>query len=205
MVMTIRVPHKAIIAAAALAVMGISAPAWAGWRDQISTADAERLAQLSQIRAAAISQAESRAGTGDFHAIQETLGPAGHVVSENALLGHWRCRQAKLGGVSGYTVFSWFNCSISKVNGGIWFQKDGTQRMAGYLYPENGVWVYLGAQSARGEPIHRYSGSAPSVGADDSADDQVGVLVGIANNKLRIDLPSPATHESDFDTIELVR
>jgi hypothetical protein len=31
------------------------------------------------------------------------------------------------------------------------------------------------------------------------------VLVGIGNNHLRIDLPSPGTQESDFDTIELIR
>ena len=111
----------------------------------------------------------------------------------------------KLGGMTDYAVFSWFPCRISRVNGGIWFEKEGTQRMAGYLYPENGVFVYLGAQSARGEPWHRYSGNAASVGAPVNPDDQVGVLVGIGANRLRIDLPAPATQESDFDAIELER
>jgi hypothetical protein len=57
----------------------------------------------------------------------------------------------------------WFTCRISKVNGGIWFEKQGTQRMAGYLYPEDGMWVSLGAQSAKGEPLHRYFGNGASV------------------------------------------
>ena len=78
--------------------------------------------------------------------------------------------------------------------------------MAGYLYPEQGgLWVYLGAQSAKGEPLHRYSGRLASVGAEVTPDDQVGALVGIGNNRLRIDLPTPATQESDFDAIELMR
>ena len=70
-------------------------------------------------------------------------------------------------------------------NGGLWFEKSGTQRMAGFLYPQEGMWVYLGAQSAKGEPLHRYSGRAASVGGDINPDDQVGVLVGIGNNHLR--------------------
>ena len=57
--------------------------------------------------------------------------------------------------------------------------------MAGYLYPEQGgLWVYVGAQSAKGEPLHRYSGRGDSVGAKSTADDQVGALVGIGSNRL---------------------
>ena len=46
---------------------------------------------------------------------------------------------------------------------------------------------------------------AASAGSEINPDDQVGVLVGIGNDHLRLDLPSPGTQESDFDTIELVR
>ena len=202
--MTKLVPHKVILAAAAL--IALTGSASAGWRDQITDYDAGRLTSLEQARSDAVHQAETRGGTGDFRAIQETFGSEAHGVPQQALLGTWRCRQMKLGGMTGYAVFSWFPCSITRVNGGLWFQKQGTQRMAGYLYPEDGgLWVYLGAQSARGEPWHRYSGRYASVGADVTPDDQVGALVGIGRNALRIDLPQPATQESDFDSIELVR
>jgi hypothetical protein len=204
MVMTNMVVHKAGFAV--LALIALTGTASAGWRDQITNYDADRLTRLEDVRAAAVQEAQSRGGTGDFRAIQETFGAEAHGVPEQALVGSWRCRQMKLGGMTGYAVFSWFPCTISHVNGGLWFEKQGTQRMAGYLYPEDGgLWVYLGAQSARGEPWHRYSGRFASVGADVTPDDQVGALIGIGRNALRIDLPQPATQESDFDSIELVR
>ena len=202
--MTNKVVHKAGFAV--LALIALTGTASAGWRDQITNYDADRLTRLEDVRAAAVQEAQSRGGSGDFRAIQETFGGEAHGVPEQALVGSWRCRQMKLGGMTGYAVFNWFPCTISHVNGGLWFEKQGTQRMAGYLYPENGgLWVYLGAQSARGEPWHRYSGRFASVGAEVTPDDQVGALVGIGRNALRIDLPQPATQESDFDSIELVR
>jgi hypothetical protein len=204
MVMTIQVPHKFILAAVAL--LALTGSASADWRNQITDYDAGRLTSLEQARADAVGQAETRGGTGDFRAIKETFQADAHGVPEQALYGTWHCRQMKLGGMTGYAVFSWFPCRISKVNGGVWFEKQGTQRMAGYLYPEKGgLWVYLGAQSARGEPWHRYSGRYASIGPSTTPDDQVGALVGIGNNALRLDLPTPATQESDFDAIELVR
>ena len=201
--MTKRVPHKSVLVASAL--LALTATAHADWRDQISSADVERLAHLNDARGDALAQARARGGKGDYRAIEKILGPEAHAVPEQALYGNWRCRQIKLGGMSGYYVFDWFNCRISKAGGGIWFEKNGTQRMAGYLHPQEGMWVYLGAQSAKGEPLHRYSGRAASAGGEVNPDDQVGVLVGIGDNHLRLDLPLPSTQESDFDTIELVR
>ena len=201
--MTKQVPHKFLFAAALLTLA--SAPAWAGWQDQISATMTRQPPRRSRrfARQRAVAEAEHGNGTGDFRAIKETFEPAARTVPESALYGTWRCRQMKLGGMTDYAVFSWFPCRISRMNGGIWFEKQGTQRMAGYLYPEGGMWVYLGAQSAKGEPLHRYSGNGASAGATVNPDDQVGLLVGIGNNRLRIDLPSPAV-ESDFDAIELV-
>ncbi len=201
--MTKRAPRKSILAASAL--LALTATAYADWRDQVSPSDVERLAHLNDAREDALAQARQRGGKGDFRAIEKILSPEAHAVPEQALYGNWRCRQVKLSGMSGYYVFDWFNCRISKAGGGIWFEKNGTQRMAGYLYPQDGMWVYLGAQSAKGEPLHRYSGRAASAGGDINPDDQIGVLVGFGDNHLRLDLPLPGTQESDFDTIELVR
>ena len=203
--MTIQVPVKLTLAATAL--IALTASASADWRNQISDYDAGRLTSLEQSRGDAVHQAQTRGGTGDFRAIRETFGADAHGVPEQSLFGAWRCRQMKLGGMTGYAVFSWFPCRISRVKGGgIWFQKEGTQRMAGYLYPEQGgLWIYLGAQSAKGEPLHRYSGRYASIGAVTTPDDQIGALVGIGRNALRLDLPTPSTQESDFDAIELVR
>lgn len=206
--MTTRVPLKGIVAglmSAGVALLALSVPARADWRDEISAYDVDRLAHLNDARDDALAQARHRGGHGDVRALGAVFDPAPHAVPERVLTGTWRCRQIKLGGMTGYYVFDWFKCRISRVNGALWFEKDGTQRMAGYLHPQEGMWVYLGAQSAKGELIHRYSGRAASAGEDINPDDQVGVLVGIGNNHLRLDLPSPATQESDFDAIELVR
>jgi hypothetical protein len=204
MVMTKTVPHS--LALALVALIALTGPGSADWRDQITNYDAGRLTSLEAARGDAVREAETRGGTGDYRAIRETFQAEARGVPEQALYGSWRCRQMKLGGMTGYAVFGWFPCTISKRNGEVWFQKEGTQRMAGYLYPEQGgLWVYLGAQSAKGEPMHRYSGRSPALGAEVTPDDQVGALVGIGNNRLRIDLPTPATQESDFDAIELVR
>jgi hypothetical protein len=201
--MTKRVPHKIVFAG--LALLALWSPARADWRDQVSPQDVDRLAHLNDIREDALDQARHRGGHGDVRAIGAVFDPAPHAIPEQTLAGTWRCRQIKLGGMTGYYVFDWFKCRIAHVNGGLWFEKEGTQRMAGYLHAQEGMWVYLGAQSARGEPMHRYSGRAASAGEDFNPDDQVGVLVGIGNNHLRLDLPSPGTQESDFDAIELVR
>jgi hypothetical protein len=202
--MTKTVLHRTVLTS--IALLALTAPSLAGWRDQITDYDAGRLARLEAARSDAVEQARTRGGSGDVRAIRETFDAQPRAVPERALYGNWRCRQLKLGGMTGYAVFNWFPCRISSVNGGIWFEKQGTQRMAGYVYPDqDGRWVYLGAQSAKGEPLHRYSGHAAYVGEVVAVDDQVGALVGIGNNRLRIDLPSPATRESDFDAIELVR
>ena len=201
--MTIRVPHKLIFASFTL--LALTGVAHADWRDQVSRLEVDRLAHLNDAREDALDQARHRGGQGDVRALRAVFDPVPRSVPENVLAGTWRCRQIKLGGMTGYYVFDWFKCRIARVNGGLWFEKSGTQRMAGFLHPQEGMWVYLGAQSAKGEPIHRYSGHAASAGEDFNPDDQVGVLVGIGNNHLRLDLPSPGTQESDFDAIELVR
>src|SRR3954465_10468394 len=163
--------------------------AFAAWQDQASRGDLDRLGQLPQIRASALAASQRGRGEGDGRAISGVMGPEGRGVPASALIGTWRCRQLKLGGMSAYMVYSaWFTCSIRPRNGGLMLQKmNGTQRFQGALYPENGAWVYLGASSARGEPLHTYSGASASLGAHVTPDDQVGVLSGIGNNHLRLE------------------
>ena len=118
--MTKRVPYKSVLVASALLTLtAFTDSAWADWRDQIAPSDVERLAHLNDARGDALAQARARGGKGDYRAIENILGPEAHAVPEQALTGNWRCRQIKLGGLSGYYVFDWFNCRISKAGGGI--------------------------------------------------------------------------------------
>jgi hypothetical protein len=195
--------RKILILLVAMAA-GIT-PALAGWREEASPADINRLVTLDSIRMHAVQAAVDYDGQGDFQAIKRVMEPAGRTVPARALLGDWRCRQIKLGGISPYIVYpSWFRCRVRIVNGGLFFEKlNGSQRTNGFLYPENGAWVYLGASSAGNEPWHRYSGRAASVGARVTPDDQIGLLAGIGNNHLRLEIP--AVQESLLDVIELAR
>ena len=183
-----------------------ASPAFAGWQDQASTADIDRLVQLPEIRKAAIADAQSgNSGQGDVHALARVMDADGHGIPANALMGNWRCRQMKLGRMTSYMVYdTWFSCNIHPYKGGLILQKmNGSQRFIGFLYPENGAWVYLGASSARGEPYHDYSGRSPAIGAQVTPDDQIGLLTGIGNNHLRLEMP--AIQESLLDVVEFSR
>ncbi|MBN9588378.1 MAG: DUF4893 domain-containing protein [Alphaproteobacteria bacterium] len=187
------------------ATLSIPDPAQAGWQQQASAADAQRLAQLPAIRAQAIHAAMTWKGQGDLNELRGALEPEGRTIPAGALVGNWRCREIKLGGISPYIVYrDWFRCTVRRANGGLLFRKvTGTQRTAGYLYPRDGAWVYLGASSAKNEPWHQYSGRSPSLGAEVTPDDQIGLLTGIGNNHLRLEIP--AVQESLLDVIELRR
>ena len=187
------------------ATLSFTNGAFAGWQEQASRADVARLAQLPQIRAAALEESRRGRGEGDAGVIGHVLNPEGRAIPERALAGTWRCRQLKLGGMESYMVYSaWFSCSIRPHNGGLVLQKmNGTQRFMGTLYPEAGAWVYLGASSAKGEPLHAYSGAFASVGASVTPDDQIGLLTGIGDNHLRLEIP--AVQESLLDVVEFKR
>ena len=196
---------KAPFALALAAALFFTNGAFAGWQEQASPADAARLAQLPQIRAAALEESRRGRGQGDASVIGFVMNPQGRSIPEQALVGNWRCRQIKLGGMDSYMVYSaWFTCRIAARNGGLMLQKlNGTQRFQGALYPENGSWVYLGASSARGEGLHTYSGNGASLGARVTPDDQIGVLTGIGPNHLRLEIP--AVQESLLDVVEFRR
>lgn len=188
-----------------LALSLAATPVFAGWQDQASPADAQRLGQLPQVRNQALQDAQHGQGRGDARVIRRVMDPEGHDIPAHALAGSWRCREIKLGGMTSYMVYdAWFRCNIRPVRGGLMLQKmNGSQRFMGFLYPENGAWVYLGASSARGEPYHSYSGRSASVGAQVTPDDQIGLLTGIGNNHLRLEMP--AVQESLLDVVEFTR
>jgi Domain of unknown function (DUF4893) len=191
--------------AISLAAISISSHAFAGWRDQASPADIDRLEQLPQIRDEALADAQHGYGRGDWRVIPRVMRPEGHAVSANALMGNWRCRQMKLGRMTSYQVYDrWFSCNIRPYNGGLLLEKmNGSQRFVGFLFPENGGWVYVGASSIRREPWHEYSGRSPALGAQVTPDDQIGLLTGIGDNHLRLEIP--AVQESLLDVVEFAR
>src|ERR1700761_1584930 len=108
-----------VLLAATLALT--ASPAFAGWQDQASQADIDRLVQLPQIRQAAIADAQSgNSGRGDYRALGPVMDAEGHGIPAQALLGNWRCRQMKLGRMTSYMVYdAWFTCNIHPYKGGL--------------------------------------------------------------------------------------
>jgi hypothetical protein len=188
-----------------LAAIFASSHAFAGWQDNAYPAEIDRLNQLPQIRDAAMADAKAGEGRGDGRVISRVMEPQARTIPARALTGNWRCRQLKLGRMSSYMVYDrWFDCSIRRHNGGLLLEKsNGSQRFAGFLYPEQGAWIYLGASNVRGEPRHNYSGASPALGAQVTPDDQIGLLTGIGDNHLRLEIP--AVQESLLDVVEFVR
>ncbi len=120
--------------------LAAATPVLANWQSQASDPDIDRLVQLPQTRARALADAQNGEGRGDWRAIPRVMQPEGRDIPANAMIGNWRCRQIKLGGISSYMVYDqWFSCRIRPHNGGLVFEKlNSSQRMAGFLISGKG-------------------------------------------------------------------
>lgn len=191
-----------LVAAAAIC----ATPAFAAWQDHAAPPDIERLSHLAEARAAAMREAEHGAPARDPSAVRAVLNRNTRPVPIAALAGQWRCRTIKLGGMAPSVVYSWFNCRIGTHDGHAYFEKlSGTQHFGGALYPhESGGYVFLGGMNWSKDGPANYSSSRPSLGAETTPSDAVGLLSSIGPNVARIEFPYPA-QESTFDVIELRR
>jgi uncharacterized protein DUF4893 len=193
---------KAILAGSALALAVTGAQA--GWQDKATAFDADRFGKLEESKSKALHEAENGGRGRDLAVIHEVLDPT--ASSRGSLVGQWRCRTIKLGGMSPDKIYAWSSCRIAGRGEHMSFVKlNGAQRTRGDLYPnESGGLVYLGASSAKGESMHRYSGGGNSIGAQATPDDQIGLLVSTGRDSARLELPYPV-QESTFEVIELKR
>ena len=187
----------------------VATAANAGWQEQASRFDAQRLSRLDESRAKGLGEASRGTPATDLAAIRSVLeAPAGDA-SSSAIEGIWRCRTIKLGGIVPDIIYSWFRCRISLMGGAPYFEKlSGSQRTSGFLYPQGGGFVYLGASyvTAYGPPEKPpvYSGNGAAVGASATPDDQIGLLSLLSDGRARIEFPYPL-QESTFDVLELKR
>ena len=195
---------KVVLVAASAALFATAAVA--GWQDTASQFDQQRLARLDEARTKAMGEVGHDANPGDLATIHAVIDPAGEPASADALIGNWRCRTIKLGGVTPDVIYSWFRCRISLKSGHPYLEKlTGSQYTNGYLYPNgDGAFVYLGASSVIGEPRHAYSGNGATEGAPVTPDDQIGLLTQIGPGHLRMEMPYPLL-ESTMDVLELKR
>lgn len=192
---------------APLLALLITVPAFAGWQDQATPRDVDRLGRLAESRARGLEEA-SKASPRDRAAIHSILNATTVNASEARLIGTWRCRTMKLGGMAPAVVYSWFRCRIARSGDGLSFEKvNGSQRTAGTLYSDGSGFVYLGASYVGkgygpAEKKPAYSGGGASAGATATPDDQIGLFSVTADGRARLELPYPV-QESTFDVIEL--
>jgi hypothetical protein len=187
----------------------VATAANAGWQEQASRFDAQRLSRLDESRAKGLAEASRGAPAADLAAIRSVLDAPAVEASASTIEGVWRCRTIKLGGITPDVIYSWFRCRISSKGGAPFFEKlTGSQRTSGSLYPQGGGFVYLGASyvTAYGPPEKppHYSGTGAAVGAPATPDDQIGYLSLLADGRARIEFPYPL-QESTFDVLELKR
>jgi hypothetical protein len=187
-------------------VLAAATPAIAGWQDQVSAFDRQRLARLDASRAEALAEAEAGGSAADLRAIRSALAGGRHDISAAALRGNWRCRNLKLGGMTPAKVYAWFPCRVRQTPRGLFFEKlGGYWRVSGRLVRVEGRgWVLLGGISHRNEPQMPYSGAGEGAGAVMTSNDAVGLVTGIGRGHARIEFPDPVI-ESHFDIIELKR
>jgi hypothetical protein len=202
-------PHSSRRARAALVsallIAGAMAPAFAfdGFFAQLTPADRERIAAYDRVRAEAIQDAQ-KGEAADRRELDKALAGTPEPIGLETLPGRWRCRTIKLGSQGGLplelVVYADFVCRISAIpGGGLKLEKiTGSQRTAGTLYPyDRDRLGYAGTS------FYGYEKGPKPYGQDAERDD-VGLLVRVGRDRLRLELPLPR-FESKFDIIELRR
>lgn len=199
---------RSLIAAAAILIS--TAAGAQEWRDAASPFDLERLDGAGAQLRRAVDEARARGTPEDVAALDGVLGTAQPIDGE-ALLGDWRCRTMKLGGLGGLVVYGWFQCRISYGAEGLWFEKlTGSQQTAGYLWPNRTgdepltSFIYLGSAHYRDEEPAPYGGPGNTLGDSRENRDDPGILEVLGPDHVRIGFPSPI-FESDYDFLELRR
>jgi hypothetical protein len=164
----------------------------------LAAADQERLAKFDETRASAIEEARKGGNPADVAVLEKVLEGEATQIAPAAMAGEWRCRTLKLGDNLPLVVYRDFKCRITDDAAGLRLQKlTGSQRTSGTFYDLGEARLgYAGAGSYADEKPHNYG--------DDPERNQVGYLIPISAERMRLEFPLPRT-ESHFDILELRR
>jgi hypothetical protein len=186
-------------------VLSGACPAWADGTlaGKLSADDRQRLESFDSVRGEAIGAARESDDKAALAALDAILsGKPEPIRGATDLAGDWRCRVAKLGGSDTLplVIYDWFRCRITDDGAGLRLDKiSGSQRTAGTFYDDADAerLTYVGAS------YYGHEGKPKPYGAD-AERDQVGYLVRVGRDRLRLEFPSPR-RESQFDIMELER
>lgn len=197
---------KILGAGLALSLLATIALAGDGaWRNIAAGDDIARAEARDEALAKAMNEAQAGAPA-DRAALEAAMSGGGEAIGPGAVMGEWRCRTIKLGGLVPLIVYDWFRCRFSTKNGQTFFEKlSGSQRISGYVYEDGAArMILLGALSVANEPQGIYAGAGESAGGEVAQSNQIGILVRAGAGRMRIEFPYPH-YESTFDVLELVR
>ena len=171
---------------------------------RLTPADKQRLANFDATLKDALAEARAGGSAEDVNILDEALAGDPLPLAEGFdAEGNWRCRTIKVGAKGDLlplVVYADFRCRIvATAGGGLRFEKiSGSQRTAGTLYPYDRDRL-----GYAGSAWYGYEKGPKPYGADPERD-EVGLLVRVSRERLRLELPSPR-YESQFDIIELRR
>ncbi|QTI78792.1 DUF4893 domain-containing protein [Roseomonas marmotae] len=184
----------------ALAAMLVAAPALADGRfpNDLTEFDQQRLERFDSARREAIAAARAGGTPADVAELAEVLKGQAVEMAPARMAGEWRCRALKLGGRPPLVIYRDFKCRITDDEEGLRLEKlTGSQRTSGIFYDIGGARLgYAGAEAWGEEKPLRYN--------MDLSRDQVGYLIPLAEDRMRLELPLPL-YESRFDILELRR
>jgi hypothetical protein len=191
---------KLVVSVAALAHVATTALAAATgvFPTGLSATDKDRLAKFDETRASAIEEARKDGDTADVAVLEKVLEGEATQIAPAELAGEWRCRTLKLGVNLALIVYSDFKCRITDDVAGLRLQKlTGSQRTTGTFFDLGEARLgYAGAG--------HYADEQPRNYGDDPERNQVGYLIPISAERMRLEFPLPQ-YESRFDILELRR
>lgn len=168
----------------------------------LAASDQRRLQGFEESRRAAIAAARQGGSAAERAELEKVLAGEAVALTPAQLAGDWRCRKLLLGGGGlPLVIYGDFRCRITDDSAGLQLRKlTGSQRSAGSFYDTGGPRLGFAGAEAWGSPG---SEAVPRYGQDPQRD-QVGYLVPVAPDRLRLELPRPR-HAAGFEILELRR
>jgi len=189
--------------AALLLLCAFGLPALA--QSALRAADAARLEGFSTAIGEALMEALAGGNAQDVAALTQALSGTPDIAFDETLVGNWKCRTMKLGGLSPLIVYTHFDCRFDLSSEGFTFEKlTGSQRTKGRIHLRDGRAIYVGVGYVAGQTPPAYEDLPADFRSNGKIQTQVAVFERISPTRARLMFPSPA-RESNFDILELTR
>ncbi|WGF88458.1 DUF4893 domain-containing protein [Marinivivus vitaminiproducens] len=184
----------------ALVAMTMASSAWADgfFPGRLSPADQARLERFDEARAQAVADARARGKPDAVAELDAALAGNPGSIAPADMAGEWRCREIDMGGRLALAVGPEVRCRILDDAAGLRLETiDGSQRLSGTFYDIGEARLGFAGALATGT-------DAPLPYGRSETRDQVGYVVPVARDRVRIEMPRPIA-EFSFQILELRR